>query len=58
MLPDKNFGVFAGRESLGKAQSKIFAAGANGLMIGNYLTIKGQTVNKDLELVKKAGLKI
>ncbi len=56
ILPSKNIGVFAGRESLGKAQYKIFEAGANGLMIGNYLTIKGQGANQDLALVKKAGL--
>lgn len=56
VLPDKNIGVFAGRTQLGQAQHRIFEAGANGLMLGNYLTIKGQQINQDLCLVKKVEL--
>ena len=56
ILPNKIIAVFAGREKLKKAQQKIFAAGANGLMLGDYLTLKGQQTDYDLMLIKKAGL--
>ncbi|MDP2830801.1 MAG: hypothetical protein Q8O02_00960 [Candidatus Omnitrophota bacterium] len=44
----------AGRESVFKDfQALGFMAGANGMLIGGYLTIKGRTVQEDRELVSQ-----
>jgi biotin synthase len=54
ILKDKTIKVAAGRESVLKDhQELIFKAGANGMMIGGYLTIAGRSVDEDLELVQK-----
>jgi biotin synthase len=56
-LPDQNIGVMGGREQLLKdRQDLVFAAGANGFMLGDYLTTAGNSVKKDYELVAAAGL--
>lgn len=53
MLPDKHIIIAGGRERvLGQFQSMIFFAGASGLMIGDYLTTKGRSVEEDHELVR------
>ncbi|MCK9614691.1 MAG: biotin synthase BioB [Candidatus Omnitrophica bacterium] len=58
ILKDKIIKVAAGRESILKDfQSMAFMAGANGMLIGGYLTLKGRAVVDDLRLadeVKKA----
>lgn len=52
ILKDKIIKIAAGRESFfGAAQSSAFKAGANGMLIGGYLTIKGQEVEKDRKLI-------
>lgn len=57
ILPDKKITVSGGREiTLQEEQPKIFAAGANGLLLGNYLTTKGRDCREDLEMVKQAGM--
>ena len=57
ILPDYNIRVCAGREkNLGDMQSWIFYAGANGMMIGGYLTQAGRKVEDDLRMVKELGL--
>ncbi|MDR2428340.1 MAG: biotin synthase BioB [Candidatus Margulisbacteria bacterium] len=56
-LPDKNIGVMGGREQLLKdRQDLVFAAGANGFMLGDYLTTAGNSVEADHALVAAAGL--
>ena len=58
-LPDKNIGVMGGREQLLKdRQDLVFAAGANGFMLGDYLTTAGNSIEKDHELVAVAGLQV
>lgn len=48
MLADKNITIAGGRERvLGDYQSWITLAGANGLMIGNYLTTQGRALAQD-----------
>lgn len=48
-----------GRErNLGKKQKEALLAGANGLIIGGYLTTESDPVKADLELVKQAGYEI
>ncbi|MEL6342537.1 MAG: biotin synthase BioB [Myxococcota bacterium] len=57
VMPTKDIIVCGGREvNLGESQVDIFAAGANGVMLGNYLTTAGQAVARDLEMLADQGL--
>jgi len=60
MLPDaQRIMVAGGRELMfGERQSEIFAAGANSIVIGNYLTTAGRVMSKDLEMLKSLGLEV
>ncbi len=54
ILKDKIIKIAAGRESVLKDfQALAFIAGANGMLIGGYLTIKGREVSEDWKLVKE-----
>ncbi len=54
ILKDKTIKVAAGRESaLKDYQALAFMAGANGMLIGGYLTIKGREIAQDRKLVKE-----
>ncbi len=58
ILPDKRITVCGGREkNLRDLQSWIFFAGANGTMIGNYLTTMGRNVEVDKKMFSDLGLK-
>lgn len=58
ILPDKRITVCGGREkNLRDLQSWIFLAGANGTMIGNYLTTQGRNIDVDLKMFSDLGLK-
>jgi biotin synthase len=51
--PRADITVCGGREpTLRDYQSWVFMAGANGLMIGNYLTTKGRNIGMDLEMIE------
>ncbi len=51
ILPDKDIKVAGGREiNLRDLQSWIFYAGANGALIGNYLTTAGRSAEDDLRM--------
>jgi biotin synthase len=51
--PDKNILICGGREvTLRDYQSWAMLAGANGLMIGNYLTTQGRNIEMDTGMVK------
>jgi biotin synthase len=55
--PRRDITVCGGREAaLNDFQSWIFAAGANGVMVGNYLTTKGRSIDADLEMIAGMGL--
>jgi biotin synthase len=57
ILPQKRITVCGGREkNLRDLQSWIFFAGANGTMIGNYLTTAGRNVDVDLKMFGDLGL--
>ena len=48
--------VAGGRELMfGARQNEIFEAGANSIVIGNYLTTKGRDKSSDLEMLKSLG---
>lgn len=52
VLKDKIIKIAAGRESILKDfQGMAFLAGANGMLIGGYLTIKGRDVEEDWKLI-------
>ncbi|MBI5374661.1 MAG: biotin synthase BioB [Candidatus Schekmanbacteria bacterium] len=55
--PNKDIIVCGGREvNLRSLQSLIFYAGANGTLMGNYLTTKGDSPDKDMQMIKDLGL--
>lgn len=59
VLPTKDILVCGGREmNLLNEQSNMFKAGANGLMMGNYLTTKGLDRNHDFDLLESLGMAI
>jgi len=59
ILPDKDIKVAGGREyNLRDLQSLVFAAGANSIMVGNYLTTKGRNYREDLQMIRDLGLMI
>ncbi|MBI4382581.1 MAG: biotin synthase BioB [Nitrospinae bacterium] len=58
VLPAIDLFVCGGREEiLGQGQDLLFAAGANGILGGNYLTTKGQDPKKDIEMIENLGLR-
>ena len=59
MHPQKDIVICGGRGvTLGDFQSWVFMAGANGLMIGNYLTTQGRDTHMDMEMIRAMGLEI
>lgn len=59
MCPLTQIRICGGRErNLRDMQSWIFAAGADALMIGSYLTTSGRNVESDMQMIKDAGMRI
>ncbi|MBC8015142.1 MAG: biotin synthase BioB [Sporomusaceae bacterium] len=57
ILPDKIIRPAGGRElNLRDMQGQLMLSGANGLIIGNYLTFSGRDAAADFQMVKDAGL--
>ena len=51
--------VAGGRELMfGSRQNEIFEAGANSIVIGNYLTTQGRDKQSDLDMIKSLGFKV
>ncbi len=58
ILPDKDIKVCGGRETnLRELQSWIYYAGANGSLLGNYLTTIGKPAAEDLQMLEDLGLR-
>ncbi|MCI5223738.1 MAG: biotin synthase BioB [Candidatus Electrothrix sp. AR4] len=55
--PDAVIRIAGGRQQLGTDQYRCFAAGADGAIVGNYLTTAGSSIAEDLAAVKKMGFK-
>ncbi len=56
VLPRATIKVAGGREhALRDLQAMAFMAGANGMIIGGYLTTRGRSVEKDLQMAKDLG---
>lgn len=59
VLPTKDLIVCGGRANgLGNRQSDMFRAGANGVMIGDYLTTDGESRLGDFDMLATEGLQI
>ena len=57
ILPDKDLRICGGREvNLRGLQPLMFVAGANGTMVGNYLTTAGRDYKQDLQDISDLGL--
>lgn len=57
MHPDRDILIAGGRSHvLGEWQSWLYAAGANGLMIGDYLTTSGAAFEADLAMMRTLGV--
>lgn len=58
ILPTTDIVICGGRQvNLRDLQPLIFAAGANGMMVGNYLTTPGRDPREDLQMLTDLGLK-
>lgn len=58
ILPDIDLFVCGGREEvLTNQQERLFSAGANGILGGNYLTTKGQDPKRDIDMIEGLGLR-
>jgi len=59
MMPDREIRVCGGREhALRDLQSWVVLAGADGIMVGGYLTTSGRNVADDLRMIADAGLRL
>ncbi len=59
LMPDKDIKLGAGRPEIFRdAQHLVFLAGANGMIVGNLLTVKGRQVQDDLRIARDLGLRI
>ncbi len=58
MLPKAEIRIAGGRQFLGDMQSMIFMAGASGVMIGDYLTTKGRSVQDDIKMIQDLKLDV
>lgn len=57
MHPRRDIVVCGGRTGLGRYQTLLPGSGANGLMLGDYLTTKGAALADDLELLATLGVR-
>ena len=48
IYPQAVIRIAGGRQQLGQDQYRCFTAGANGAMVGNYLTTTGSSIEEDL----------
>lgn len=59
MMPDQDIFAMGGREvNLRELQSMVFFAGANGMMVGGYLTTSGRNHHTDLHMIRDLGLQV
>jgi biotin synthase len=59
VMPQKDIRVCGGREFvLKQLHPLVFFAGANGIMVSDYLTQKGRKIEDDIEMINDLGLKI
>ena len=57
-LPNSRIMIAGGRESMFDSLKEVFETGANSIVIGDYLTTKGEKEDKDIVAIKSLGLQI
>lgn len=58
-LPDARLMIAGGREKVfGKDQKPLFEAGIDAVVLGDYLTTKGNTPSEDIAMIRSFGLEI
>ena len=59
VMPRKDILIGGGRlEVFGDEQHLIFKAGANAMIVGDLLTVKGRSPDADMELLREQGLEL
>jgi biotin synthase len=58
ILPHAVIRIAGGRNLLGDEQGKCFTSGANGSIVGNYLTTLGNSLAEDIEMFKELGFDV
>lgn len=59
IMPERQIRICGGRfQTLGPFNSMVFMAGADGLLIGNYLTQRGCSVEEDWQIIRAYGLEV
>jgi len=59
IMPDREIRICGGRPlTLRDLNSYIFMAGADGMLIGNYLTTPGRKPSEDIQMIQDIGLEI
>lgn len=59
LLPDRALRICGGRLTVfgDKRKAELLDSGASGLMVGDYLTVQGGSIQSDLDDINRAGLK-
>jgi biotin synthase len=58
ILPEAVIRIAGGRNLLGDEQEKCFTSGANGSIVGNYLTTLGKSLDEDIKMFRDLGFDI
>lgn len=60
LLPDKHIRICGGRSAVFSAKTKqdVLSAGASGIMVGDYLTIKGFDLESDIKMLDDNGYEL
>ena len=58
ILPNAVIRLAGGRNLLGEEQGKCFTSGANGSIVGNYLTTLGNSLEEDIKMFKELGFDV
>ena len=58
ILPNAVIRIGGGRNLLGDDQSKCFTSGANGSIVGNYLTTIGNSLDEDVQMFINLGFEV
>lgn len=58
IIPKAVIRIAGGRTLLADEQRRCFTSGANGALVGNYLTTLGNTLDEDIEMFKELGFEI
>lgn len=58
IYPEVVIRIAGGRQQMGKDQYRCFTSGANGAMVGNYLTTIGSSIEEDLQAFREMGFNL